>query len=403
MAGKRTDQTSAKESGASSRRNSKAGRPRKKRRQSHGSAWHWKQTDTWYFTQPNTRKRIPLIDEKGNRIRGKENKDAAQLALARIRLSDELQPAIQPTSQWTVAKVFDVYLDDLFRRANEEWAVLVRNWLNDLCSYCGALRVDEFKKKHLRNWLQKHSTWNHNTQRNVIASVIAAFNFCCRFDDLESNPVSGYQKPAATARVTSFSPEEVTAMYETADDAFGMFIKGCLLTGARPYSELAKVTADHVVETAQGMYFLLKAKTKDGKAGHKSAKKTGKDRRIMLCDEIEGIVRKLMKSAPMGSGVALFRTTRGRDWKRCNAVQRFGELRRKLSLPDDRCMYTCRHTFAKRTLSGYYTGKPTTIEVLAGLMGNTPKVCWQHYAQWADQYNDPLWAALGKTATCQAG
>ena len=59
-------------------------------------------------------------------------------------------------------------------------------------------------------------------------------------------------------------------------------------------------------------------------------------------------------------------------------------------------MYTCRHTFAKRTLSGYYTGQPVTIEVLAGLMGNTPKVCWEHYAQWADQYNDPLWAALGK-------
>jgi hypothetical protein len=31
------------------------------------------------------------------------------------------------------------------------------------------------------------------------------------------------------------------------------------------------------------------------------------------------------------------------------------------------------------------------------LMGNTPKVCWDHYAQWADDYNDPLWAALGKT------
>jgi len=45
-------------------------------------------------------------------------------------------------------------------------------------------------------------------------------------------------------------------------------------------------------------------------------------------------------------------------------------------------MYACRHTFAKRTLSGYYTGRPVTIEVLAGLMGNTPKVCWDHYAAW---------------------
>ena len=46
-------------------------------------------------------------------------------------------------------------------------------------------------------------------------------------------------------------------------------------------------------------------------------------------------------------------------------------------------MYTCRHTFAKRILSGYWTGQPATIETLAGLMGNTPSVCWKHSASCA--------------------
>jgi hypothetical protein len=174
-------------------------------------------------------------------------------------------------------------------------------------------------------------------------------------------------------------------------------LKCCILTGARPYAEIAIVTADHVVETPQGMFYLLKARTDDGKHGHKAAKKTGKDRRIMLCDEMETITRRLMLTAPTGSGIPLVRTTHGRQWKRCNGVQHFCELKKKLKLPDDRVTYTCRHTFAKRTLSGYYTGHPVSIEVLAGLMGNTPKVCWDHYAQWADDYNDPLWAALGKT------
>ena len=32
--------------------------------------------------------------------------------------------------------------------------------------------------------------------------------------------------------------------------------------------------------------------------------------------------------------------------------------------------YTCRHTYAKRMLGGYW-GKPVTLEVLAGLMGNS--------------------------------
>ncbi len=53
-------------------------RNRKQRRQSHGAAWHWPQTHAWYFTQRGTKKRVPLFDEQGERIRGKENKKAAR-------------------------------------------------------------------------------------------------------------------------------------------------------------------------------------------------------------------------------------------------------------------------------------------------------------------------------------
>jgi len=142
---------------------------RKQRRQQHGTAWHWKQTDCWYFTEPGTKKRVPLFDEAGDRIRGKECKEPAKLALARIKLSEELSPV----------------------------------------------------------------------------------------------------------------------------------------------------------------------------------------------------------SAPKGSGIPLFRSTRCKQWKRCNCVRLFLQLKKKLGLSKDKCLYVARHTFAKRTLSGYYTGKPVTIEVLAGLLGNT--------------------------------
>jgi len=63
------------------------GRKAKNRRQSHGSAWHWKQTDCWYCTHPGTRKRLPLLDEHGQRIRGKDRREAADIALARAKLS----------------------------------------------------------------------------------------------------------------------------------------------------------------------------------------------------------------------------------------------------------------------------------------------------------------------------
>ena len=98
---------------------SKMARNRKQRRQQHGSAWHWKQTNSWYYTPPGTRKRVPLFDEDGERIRGKDNKEAAQLALARIKLSDELAPVSSPVSkEWTVAQVCEIYLADLTNTAS---------------------------------------------------------------------------------------------------------------------------------------------------------------------------------------------------------------------------------------------------------------------------------------------
>jgi hypothetical protein len=85
---------------------------RKTRRQSHGSAWHWKQTDSWYYTLPGCKKRVPLFDEDGNRIRGLDNKKAAQLALARVKLGRGWSPEAPPASpdEWIVAKVCSEYL-----------------------------------------------------------------------------------------------------------------------------------------------------------------------------------------------------------------------------------------------------------------------------------------------------
>jgi hypothetical protein len=62
------------------RKERRMARNRKKRRQQHGSAWHWKQTDCWYPTERGTGKRVPLFDEVGERIRGKGNKEAARVA-----------------------------------------------------------------------------------------------------------------------------------------------------------------------------------------------------------------------------------------------------------------------------------------------------------------------------------
>jgi len=59
--------------------------------------------------------------------------------------------------------------------------------------------------------------------------------------------------------------------------------------------------------------------------------------------------------------------------------------------------YTCRHTFAHRMLSGYWNGGVgCSIETLAELIGDTPKVAFDHYGkEWGQHYQEPLWAAVG--------
>jgi hypothetical protein len=55
---------------------------------------------------------VPLSDEAGKRIRGKEQRKTAELALARIKLSGKWRPTAEParTGEWLVARVCAEYL-----------------------------------------------------------------------------------------------------------------------------------------------------------------------------------------------------------------------------------------------------------------------------------------------------
>ena len=129
----------------------------------------------------------------------------------------------------------------------------------------------------------------------------------------------------------------------------------------------------------------------------KQTKRADKYRLVRVTDPaILALVRKQIARHPKGP---IFRNESGEPWKSDNLTVAFTRLRRRveeqehIQFDSDACMNTCRHTYAKRTLQGYWTGKPTTIETLARLMGNTPQVCWDHYVQWCEAYNAALWEA----------
>ncbi|APZ94554.1 tyrosine-type recombinase/integrase [Fuerstiella marisgermanici] len=388
---------------------------RNRKRQANGCAWHRRFDDGWYATIDGQRTR--LRDEMGQPIRGKDNRQQADLAVARLKLQ---MPEPAAHGAVLVATVAEAYLDHLKATASAAYVDLASRAMNDFCGYCGGLAATDLKKKHVRDWVAQHPSWkSDNTKRDNMTMVMAAFNHAVKEEEiLDTNPISGLKKPAAFARVTFFKEDEVQEVLDYCNRKpkkkavslapTGQYFSILLQTGARPFSELARVTADDVHETDKGMVIRFKAGTDAaGNYRHKAAKKTGKDRTIYLFAEAEDVIRSLMEEYPRGSGVPLFRTPRGKSWKRCNGVQSFCTIKRKLGWdknPDKKnlSLYTCRHTFAKRILSGYWTGQPATIETLAGLMGNTPKVCWDHYAQWCDEYNEPLWAAVGRGRRLEA-
>jgi len=387
-------QESSNESGKKSRR----GRKKKVRRQSHGSAWHWTQTDAWYYTLPGTKKRMSLFDEEGRRIIGLENKKTAQLALARVKLAGEVSmPNEKPTApeDWLVAKVCSEYLQYCERgyanksisaghRENSKWI------LNKLCAFCGAMPITQLKKGHVKTWIESHPKWKSpSTHRSIIAVIQAAFNYSEENHDI-ANPIKGLKRPASTPRLHSLKKEDEEVLYKTTDQFFRDFLFAAIHTGLRPYCELAHITADDTEETSRGMMWRV------------YSSKTKKTRKIPVRSEVASLTRKLMKTAPRGSGRPLFRNPQGNPWKKVTGVARFIQIRRKLGWDTDPIRkryssYSCRHTFAHRMLSGYWNeGKGCSIETLAELIGDTPKVAFDHYGkEWGQHYQDPLWAAIG--------
>lgn len=380
------------------------GRKAKKRRQSHGSAWHWKQTDCWYYTLPGTKKRVALFDEEGQRIRGKENKEAAEIALAREKLSWEGEGSSSGDGgEWIVARVCSEYLQYCERgvangSTSKGHCYNSKTWLNDLCGYCGALSVAQLKKGHVQEWIEKHKSWKSPaTRRSVIAIVLAAFNRAEEMLGIPS-PIKGMKKPKAQARLASLTPEEEQALYDSTEVCFKNFLFAAIHTGLRPFCELARLTANDVEESERGMMWRV------------YSTKTKKTRRIPVRPEVAQLTHQLMKTAPRDSGKPIFRNTRGNPWKATTGVVRFISLKKKLKWDEDPIKgtyscYTCRHTFAHRMLSGYWTGGAgCSIETLAELIGDTPKVAFDHYGrEWGQHYQDPLWNAIGESGESNSG
>jgi len=186
--------------------------------------------------------------------------------------------------------------------------------------------------------------------------------------------------PAAGARVTCLSPEQEVALLAVCNASTCRAFKVLIRTGMRP-TEFCLWSADgsrRVVDHGNRIEIRFAA----------GEIKTGKARIVRVTDsDIMEIIRKGCLNR--AGGAWKVRSLSGAFLRARKRAERDG-----MTFDADCCLYSTRHTFAKRVLTGYWTGKPCSIEVLATLMGNSPSICRRYYLEWAEEYAEPLWQAV---------
>lgn len=141
-------------------------------------------------------------------------------------------------------------------------------------------------------------------------------------------------------RVLHLSRSEVRQLLSGCSPELGRVIRGLLYTGCR-FSELMGLVAADVGRDGYGIY------VKPGKSN--------RPRFVFLPDEAMVFFLELSKNKSPGS--LLFKRDNGERWSWPHCRHCLKKVVRKLSLPDETCMHTMRHTYASQLIQA---GAPFT-------------------------------------------
>jgi integrase len=367
-----------------------------RRKGSRNRGYFYRRNRGW-FTKDSAGHYVALTDETGNRLRDRHlTKDLIEAAYGRYLKTLEF-------SAVTAYELTQFYLAEIEHGAASTFDTRA-NMLYDFCTGYGQKwrkskrRPKETDKLHagfadrpaervaqveVIEWLDKHAGWGKGTRRLALQALKRVYNFGIEKKLIGVNPLRGMKIPRPGARVTCISPEQETELLVVANSRLAEAIRILIRTGMRP-SEFAQITSRHIHDLGDRLEIKFTPEEI----------KTRKARIVRVADpEIIELIRKQKKEG------VWFRNKVGKPWLAKSLSRAFlrakGLAAKRIPFDKDCCLYSCRHTFAKRVLTGYWrSGKPISIEVLSQLMGNTPEVCRANYLQWSESYTAPLWDAV---------
>ena len=311
------------------------------------SMWLRKQTGWWMTT-------INGVQHKLDKDEG-----AAKKVFYKLMAKDApatSRPAERRSAQW----LCDKFLDRTKEAKTSDTFRIQREHLTAFCKTFGARSADSLKAHEVNEWLDQRD-WASSTKALGVTIIKAVFNWSVNEDYLTESPLKKLKRRKVARRDRFLTAAEERALLSDADGCFRDFIVVLLKTGMRPFSEAAKLTAK-MIDWAEGRAILKE---------HKNAGK-GKSRVVYFAPEVLDILKRLTACHPDGP---LLRNARDAEWKRDTMHDRIRRVCDDAGI-DHFTAYTLRHTYISNALV-----KGVPVEVVAELVGTSPKMIWTHYSQ----------------------
>ncbi len=306
--------------------------------------WKRKGSD-WWFTTVGT-----------NKVRLSKDRKEAQRLFHELKGEPETK-AGGPSFR----KLADLFIEDSRHReppkAPETIEVQQRH-IQTFIDHIKGKRCTDLKPLDVTEWIVTKD-WSASMRSGVRSTIKAVLNWGVDQGVLKENPLARMKVGSGERRERILSPEERRLVLPAIEGSLYDFVFVLEQTGARPFSETAKITASMVDFAGSTVTFKK----------HKNARKGKK--RVMYCTPaVLAVLRRLALKYPDGP---LFRNRLGAPWKANTLYYRLHEIAKQVGIPPFPT-YSLRHAFCTEAME-----RGVSAEMLAELVGNSPQTLFKHY------------------------
>lgn len=324
--------------------------------------WKRKQ-DGWYY-----------VKIAGKHVKLSTDRKEATLAMHSL-LAQKETPTESSSNRAisTFRKAADLYLDNSERVNKLTTYRMHKIYLQSFVDRIGKMRVSDLKVHHVNEWIVA-TGWGQSTACSARGTVLACLNWAVEQGYVAGHPLGKMKRGSHRRRERVFTAEELKRIREAVRPDFSDFLLALELTGARPFSEMATVTAAMVDWSEETIRF----------TDHKNQKK-GKSRTIYLVPDMIALLQRMAVRHPTG---LLFRNSKGNAWTSHDATRRLHHATAKLGIPRG-TIYAVRHLLITSALE-----RGLNANVIAELVGNSPITIARHYDHLSKQKATMKAAAL---------